>query len=207
MTLMIVKFFWFLQKICIFIQDFHNYSLFGSELIWFFSSKVHFIVYFNYQIFKFFTFFIFNSDIGLIRLPEPVTFSEVIKPIPFTCSKLTDTGVDVIAMGNGMTKNNDTALPKILQYIELKTISQASCLKSFPFLIFRKSVICVKGEEKRSACHGDSGGPLITSDNSLIGVVSFGSRLGCEDGAPQVFTRIAKYAKWIKDVSGVECKN
>lgn len=136
-----------------------------------------------------------------------MTFSDVIKPIPFTCSKSSDFGLHVIAIGNGARNNNDTALPDILQYTELKTTSTLSCLKTFPFLIFRRSVICVEGEEKRSACHGDSGGPLITSDNTLLGLTSFGSHIGCEGGTPQVFTKIAKYAKWIKDVSGVKCKN
>lgn len=153
-----------------------------------------------------FNFFVLNSDIGLIRLPEPVEFSDVIKPIPFSCSLSIDTGLDVVAIGNGITKGDEFSFPKILQYTGLKTISTLSCLKKFPFLIFRRSVICVTGDEQRSACQGDSGGPLVTTNKSLIGLTSFGSR-NCQAGAPQVFTKIAKYAEWIKEVSGVECKN
>lgn len=111
----------------------------------------------------------------------------------------------VVAIGNGITKGDEMVFPKILQYTELKTMSTLSCLKTYPFLIFRRSVICVEGEEERSACQGDSGGPLISND-SLIGLTSFGSQ-NCPEGAPQVFTKIAKYAKWIEDVSGVKCKN
>lgn len=136
-----------------------------------------------------------------------MAFNDVIKPIPFACSSSTDSGLDVIAIGNGITKDSDVSLPEILQYTELKTISKWSCLKSFPFLIFRQSVVCVKGEEQRSACHGDSGGPLISaSNNKLMGLTSFGSPRGCQLGAAQVFTRISKYASWIQDVSGVKCQ-
>lgn len=134
-----------------------------------------------------------ESDIALVKLQTPVEFSDVIKPIAFACSSISN-DKDVIAIGNGITKDSDQTMPPILQYTQLKTMSRLSCLKSFPFLIFRGSVVCVKGEERRSACSGDSGGPLITPDNTLIGLTSFGSARGCEKGYPQVFhvSRIIK---------------
>lgn len=147
--------------------------------------------------------FFVNSDIALIKLPEPVKFSDVIKPIPLACSSTKN--MDVIAIGNGKTGDN-RGIASILQYTELKTISTLSCLKTFPFLIFRRSVVCAKGVEKKSTCQGDSGGPLVTPNNSLIGLTSLGSPRGCEYGAPQVYTRISQYLKWIKEVAGVECK-
>lgn len=147
-----------------------------------------------------------NSDIALIKLPEPVEFSDVIKPISLACSS--SSGADVVAIGNGLTRDTDKTLPDILQYAELKTISALRCKWEFPFLLFRKSVICSKGEEKRSVCHGDSGGPLATADGSaLIGLTSFGSRKGCEQGKPQAFTRVSSYLEWIEETTGVGCKN
>lgn len=148
--------------------------------------------------------FVLESDIALMKLPKPVELSDTIKPVPIAC--LSTNGMDVIVIGNGLTKDNDRTIAPILQYTELKTISMMSCLKSFPFLIFRQSVICAKGEEHRSACRGDSGGPLVTPDKSLIGLTSFGSVWGCEAGGTQVFTRISKYQTWIKEMTGVECK-
>lgn len=149
-------------------------------------------------------FCMFNSDIALVKLPQPVEFSDVITPISLACSSTN--GMDVITIGNGITDTSSDSAPEILQYAELKTVLRLYCLKMFPFLIFRRSIICVKGEERKSGCHGDSGGPLVTTNNLLIGVTSFGSPT-CEAGGPQVYTRVSHYQKWIAEVTGVECKH
>lgn len=98
-------------------------------------------------------FFVLNSDIALIKLPEPVEFSDVIKPISFPCS--VSNGMDVIAVGNGFRRDYDRGLPPILQYTELKTVSMLSCSWNYPVPFFSHSVICVKGKEHKSVCHGN----------------------------------------------------
>lgn len=147
-----------------------------------------------------------NSDIALIKLPDPVEFDDVIKPVSFGCygnqfPSHTD-GMDVIAIGNGITEDNG-----ILQYIELNTASILKCLKTFSLPNFRKSAICVKGKKHNSTCVGDSGGPLVTLNNSLIGVTNLNSPKGCENGAPNIFTKISFYVRWIQRVSGVQCQD
>jgi secreted trypsin-like serine protease len=51
---------------------------------------------------------------------------------------------------------------------------------------------------------GDSGGPLVIRDSlgqwMQVGLVSYGAASGCENGYPDVFTRLTKYINWIKDV-------
>lgn len=112
--------------------------------------------------------------------------------------------MDAVAIGNGLMHDSDKTIAPTLQYTSLKTVSIAKCLPSFPFLLFRKNVICVKGQEKRSACRGDSGGPLIAADSrALIGLTSFGSAMGCELGLPQGFTRVSSHLPWITEVSGI----
>lgn len=73
----------------------------------------------------------------------------------------------------------DKALAPILQWAPLKTIGMMECVPQFPFLLLRKSVICARGEEQRSTCRGDSGGPLISKkDKTLVGLTSFGRAEG-----------------------------
>lgn len=44
----------------------------------------------------------------------------------------------------------------------------------------------------------DSGGPMVTKENILIGIVSTG--IGCaRPGLPGIYTRVSEYAHWIED--------
>lgn len=131
------------------------------------------------------------NDIGLIKMPKPVEFSEFIQPIKLTCASNKDL-FDVIVVGNGhMSQEHETIAP-ILQWTTMKTISYRECLREFPFLLFRKSVVCARGEQKESACHGDSGGPLV-SGNTLIGLASFVSHSTYLIFIKQQQTGIVKY--------------
>jgi len=146
------------------------------------------------------------NDIGLIKLPSPVQLSDVIKPVKLACTK--PKNMNVIVIGNGLTNTTQTTLAPILQYTDLKTIPLYQCIPDFPFLLFRKSVICARGVQMRSACRGDSGGPLISRDSrALVGLTSFGSAMGCHLGYPQGYSSLAAFRPWIKEVTGIsECK-
>lgn len=95
-------------------------------------------------------------------------------------------GMDVVAIGNGVTKDTDKTIAPTLQYTQLQTISMLECILDYPILVFRKSVMCARGVQQRSVCRGDSGGPLVTADtNGLVGISSFVNIMGCEAGVPQ----------------------
>lgn len=95
------------------------------------------------------------NDIGLIKLPQPIEFTDIIKPVKLACES--NKSLNVVAIGNGILNTTDKTIAPILQWTELKTISLAECLPNFPFLIFRKSVVCARGEQQKSTCRGDSG--------------------------------------------------
>jgi secreted trypsin-like serine protease len=66
------------------------------------------------------------------------------------------------------------------------------------------SNICLSGIGA-STCNGDSGSSLtmsIRGRNTLVGVVSYGSRT-CEDGYPIVMTRVTAYLDWIAENTGM----
>jgi secreted trypsin-like serine protease len=54
---------------------------------------------------------------------------------------------------------------------------------------------------------GDSGGPLIYLESdgiyTEVGIVSFGSAVGCMNEFPVVFTRVTSYLDWIESNTGI----
>lgn len=110
----------------------------------------------------------------------------------------------VTAIGNGLLNTTAKEIAPILQYTTLKTIPLLQCLPDFPFLLFRKSVVCARGEQQKSTCRGDSGGPLVSaSSGALVGLTSFGSAQGCHLGYPQGYTSVASYLQFIREVTGI----
>lgn len=97
------------------------------------------------------------NDIALIRLDEPITFSEFIQPIKLADNSETDL-IDsrVIAIGNGYMSETDEIAP-ILQWAPLTVISLNACRQIFPFVGSRTSVFCAGNLDEKSVCRGDSG--------------------------------------------------
>lgn len=145
-----------------------------------------------------------HDDIALIKLPQPIKFSETVQPIalPATC-EIADY-VQVIAIGNGYVNATYENAP-ILQWAPLTTFSLETCLNIYKFVGPSNSILCAASMQKRSVCSADSGGPLIRrDDNTLIGIVSFARVDDCSAGWPQGFTRITFYYQWISKVTGLK---
>lgn len=113
---------------------------------------------------------------GLIRLPSKVKFTKFIKPVnmPMTCEQYPEQGMDVIAMGNGVTADNATISHQVL-FAELTTLPLNICRSEFPIILLRKSILCAYNNiDLQSICRGDSGGPLVAElDDVLVGITSF----------------------------------
>ena len=137
----------------------------------------------------------------MVKLPTRLRFTTTIQSIDLACE--IGNNVDVIAIGNGRMHTTDKIKAPILQYTELKT---TSCQDDFPKQASFPGVMCAIGEEKRSVCLGDSGGPLINYMNKLVGLTSFGYKSECELGVSSGFTRIPAYIEWIQQKTGIGCK-
>uniref|UniRef100_A0A8D2MY20 Peptidase S1 domain-containing protein n=2 Tax=Zonotrichia albicollis TaxID=44394 RepID=A0A8D2MY20_ZONAL len=66
-------------------------------------------------------------------------------------------------------------------------------------------MVCAGGGDVKSACNGDSGGPLNCQREDGIweveGIASFVSSRGCNTyKKPTVFTRVSAYIDWINEV-------
>lgn len=144
-----------------------------------------------------------RNDIALIKLPEPVKFSDKIQPVKLPRKSDVDNnfeGEPAVASGWGKDSDESTVISPVLRYIETQISSLAVCKLMYLFVPTDNN-ICIGGANGISTCNGDSGGPLVVYEADgtpiLVGATSFGSNFGCEKGFPAAFTRITSYLDWI----------
>jgi secreted trypsin-like serine protease len=121
------------------------------------------------------------NDVGLIKLPESVTFNDAIKPVSLPSKADADNdfaGETARVSGWGLTDGFDTDLSEVLNYVDVEVISNEKCEDTFDSLL--PSILCTSGDAYTGSCSGDSGGPLI-KDDVQIGVVSLESSTACLD--------------------------
>lgn len=142
-----------------------------------------------------------QNDVALLKLDEPVQFSETVKAINLTEKSSLEPGTRVTAIGFGKLHTSSTTISPTLQFAELALITRRQCSFIFPFLFSREDVICARGTNKESTCNGDSGGPLVLYENdepTLVGSTSFGFAFGCHYGIPAGFSNTHIFADWIQ---------
>lgn len=143
-------------------------------------------------------------DIALIKLLEPVIFSQMIAPVKLPSSYQLDepfSGEIGTVSGFGAFCDGCSSSHQ-LRFTKNMVMSNLECSKKFEInSIPSKTQICLSTTSAKSGtCRGDSGGPLTILRNNTpmqIGVSSFGSQK-CEMGWPTVFTRLTReIVAWI----------
>ncbi|XP_038618210.1 serine protease 33-like [Tachyglossus aculeatus] len=165
-----------------------------------------------------------SSDIALLELSEPVSFTEKIQPICIADnSSRPASGTPCWATGwgsLGVEGETDLPPPQALQKVKLPLIYREACdnlyhlpdqpsptspspgddieLPEGPNIV--EGMICAGYPEGRpDVCFGDSGGPLSCPVNGvwvLTGIVSWGVDCGSPNH-PGVYTDVATYTSWI----------
>ncbi|PSN39432.1 hypothetical protein C0J52_12351 [Blattella germanica] len=99
-----------------------------------------------------------------------------------------------------------TSISSTLQYVDLSVITNNECANTYGNII-TSTKLCVRTSGGQSTCNGDSGGPLVIQQSdgqyTLVGIVSFGSIYGCQQGYPAAFTRVSSYLDWISSNSRI----
>ncbi|XP_065160302.1 brachyurin-like [Atheta coriaria] len=148
-----------------------------------------------------------SNDIGIIELKEPVTYTDVIKPVKLQKSdEFLDENVPVTISGWGQVSDFPKITVSYLNFVELRTIKNADCKKTFGAVV-KDYTLCTVGEQGRNICAGDSGGPLVTYDSAgeatQVGIVSFVAARGCTLGLPSGYIRVSSALPWIERVTGL----
>uniref|UniRef100_A0A182YNJ7 Uncharacterized protein n=1 Tax=Anopheles stephensi TaxID=30069 RepID=A0A182YNJ7_ANOST len=135
----------------------------------------------------------FHNDVGLVRLEQPVKFSDTVKSIEYS-EKEVPANVTVRLTGWGNT--GDWTTPTLLQSLNVVTLSNEDCNKKGGDPNYADvGHLCTLTQTGEGACNGDSGGPLVY-DGKLVGVVNFG--VPCARGYPDGFARVSYYHDWVR---------
>uniref|UniRef100_A0A3Q4G7T7 ST14 transmembrane serine protease matriptase a n=1 Tax=Neolamprologus brichardi TaxID=32507 RepID=A0A3Q4G7T7_NEOBR len=149
--------------------------------------------------------FTFDTDIALMELDSPVTYSDYIKPICLPAPQHEfPPGQDVWITGWGATREGGSAAI-VLQKASVRIINQAVCDDLMGGQITSRMFCAGVLTGGVDACQGDSGGPLSSPSGNrmfLAGVVSWGD--GCaRRNKPGIYTTVTKFRGWIKEKTGV----
>ncbi|XP_073833449.1 serine protease SP24D-like [Musca autumnalis] len=132
-----------------------------------------------------------QNDIALVKLENPLQFSETIKPISLATEDPPE-GASVVITGwgnvrEGGSKSND------LLYTTLTAVSHEKCNELVGSA--SESRICLAHRGVNGACDGDSGGPAVY-DGKLVGVTNFVYDT-CASSIPDGYASVAHYRDWI----------
>lgn len=145
-----------------------------------------------------------ENDVALIKLTEPVTFTNEIKPICLPGGRkvnVNDQGY-VIGWGTVDADGGGDSSP-LLRQVKVPVRTNSSCSLKYFDDYKKDSQLCAGVTDvnaEKDSCQGDSGGPYFMYDTDKksyyqVGIVSYGIKCA-GDG---VYTRVSYYEDWIND--------
>ncbi|KAM8939280.1 serine protease 57-like [Pelodytes ibericus] len=142
----------------------------------------------------------FHGDIQLLKLNDSAVISSAVKILKFPCIK-SDVAprTPCSVSGWGFVSDFGTE-PRALMEADVDIMTRKSCNTSWQGKIIDSMLCTATPQQKvKGFCSGDSGGPLVCR-NRVEGVVSFsGMRCG-NPVTPDVYTRVASFLPWIKNI-------
>ncbi|KAF7238778.1 Serine protease 27 [Varanus komodoensis] len=156
-----------------------------------------------------------GADIALVRLEEPVNFSQTISPVCLPSRSDSDifpAGMACCVTGWGQILPEVNLVARTLQEVEVQIIDAELCNEMYrnetdsyampeDYTLIDSDMICAGYPEgKKDACQGDSGGPLVCKLNDTwyqSGVVSFGYDCA-KPNRPGIYTRVSSFVDWIQ---------
>lgn len=143
-------------------------------------------------------------DFKLVRLNQASTIYPVNIDHGFLSPSYVSGRDQLWTAGFGLESIGPNRIPDVLMHLEKKYVSFDECSRLYhifekDWIKMDRTMICVKNDfDFRSACFGDSGGPLYDATaKKLVGIVSTGppdcARL------PIIYASIASEVQWIKE--------
>ncbi|XP_058467631.1 chymotrypsin-1-like [Malaya genurostris] len=137
------------------------------------------------------------NDIAVLNVNDRFSFNESVQPITIR-QEIVEPDTEATVSGFGRFTISDNTTPDPLRFIEVEVMHQDECRAAFDESYTEwlpDNIICTSGSENQGTCLGDSGSPLVDSNNQLIGIVSWG--LPCGQDSPAVYARVSNHRAWI----------
>lgn len=142
-----------------------------------------------------------DSDIAVIKLASPATFSSSVGPACLQSNNIDfPPDTECVITGWGRTRRRGGA-SSVLREARVPLVGEADCKKNYRPELITSNMICAGNLGGGiDACRGDSGGPLVCEKDGrwhLVGTTSWG--WGCGGQYYGVYTNIAELYEWIKE--------
>ncbi|XP_017284517.1 transmembrane protease serine 13a [Kryptolebias marmoratus] len=145
-----------------------------------------------------------DQDVALLKLKEPVTFSDKLQPacLPTFGQDFQDE-TTCWTTGFGTTVAGSSRVSNDLMEVTVDIVNTDVCnsRNAYSGAVTRNMICAGKLEGGKDSCQGDSGGPLVCQgqqDNLwyLVGITSWGAGCG-EQNKPGVYTKVSNVLPWI----------
>ncbi|XP_016148615.1 coagulation factor IX-like isoform X2 [Sinocyclocheilus grahami] len=151
---------------------------------------------------------LYNHDIALLRLRNPIQFTLTVRPIclgPMLFSNsLLQSGFLATVSGWGRLRFQGRSAVN-LQKVELPYVDRTVCKESSSDPVTYFMFCAGYSDSPKDACQGDSGGPHAMRYHNtwfLTGIVSWGEECA-KKGKYGVYTQVGNYYRWIQHIMGV----
>uniref|UniRef100_A0A8D2J5L2 Coagulation factor IX n=1 Tax=Varanus komodoensis TaxID=61221 RepID=A0A8D2J5L2_VARKO len=147
----------------------------------------------------------YHNDIALLELASPLELNHYVTPICLADREFTNNllrfGLGTVSGWGRLTHQGRMA--SVLQVLRVQFIDRLTCLRNTRYSITPFMFCAGVPAEAKDTCQGDSGGPYATDLEGtwfLTGITSWGEQCAQKDKYG-VYTRVAKYMKWIRDTT------
>lgn len=146
-----------------------------------------------------------GADIALLKTRRDIAMNEYAWPVCFPALDNSFAGQEAFVVGWGKRNEKSDAYSDRLQKAKLSIVDNKVCRHWFRLagrdMQIDEKIVCAGYRDGgKDACHGDSGGPLLSKIDDqwcVIGVVSTG--IGCARPLlPGLYSRVSSYVNWIE---------
>lgn len=147
-----------------------------------------------------------QDDIALLQMAKPLSLGSNVKPVCLASKSFLDNSLAVVS-GWGWTNEDlsEGIRSDALRKASVQIWNNKECESSFhehgrtDYKILDTQMCAGFKNGGVDSCWADSGGPLVSNENFLVGVVSTG--IGCaRPGLPGIYTRVSNYINWISSI-------